>query len=62
MKVVQETADEINKMNFKGQGVCIPLQADLGTKANADDLAKKMMELEPKIHLLFNNAGLFSLS
>lgn len=39
-------------------GKCIPLQANLGSKENAYQLAKTVMDMEPEIHLLFNNAGM----
>ncbi|KAI8852406.1 putative NADPH-dependent beta-ketoacyl reductase [Chytridium lagenaria] len=55
LKNVQDAADELNKM---GPGMCIALQADLTTKAEADALATKIMEKEPKIHILVNNSGM----
>jgi NADP-dependent 3-hydroxy acid dehydrogenase YdfG len=53
--VVERCAAELNALN---KGACIALEANLGSKQNALDLAKSIMELEPELHLLFNNAGM----
>jgi NAD(P)-dependent dehydrogenase (short-subunit alcohol dehydrogenase family) len=58
LQVVQDTANELNSLPARGKGICIALQADLGSKENAYELARKIMEKESKLHLLFNNAGM----
>jgi NAD(P)-dependent dehydrogenase (short-subunit alcohol dehydrogenase family) len=55
LQVVEECAAELNGL---GKGKCIPLEASLGSKQNALDLAARITEMEPVIHLLFNNAGM----
>ncbi|KAJ3104634.1 hypothetical protein HDU97_009025 [Phlyctochytrium planicorne] len=55
LKNVQEAADELNKM---GPGSCIPLQADLTTRAECEALAAKLKEKESKLHILVNNSGM----
>ncbi|KAI9106047.1 hypothetical protein DFS34DRAFT_601962 [Phlyctochytrium arcticum] len=54
-EVVEETAKELTAM---GPGQCIPLQADLGTRAQAEALAKQISDREQKLHILVNNAGM----
>lgn len=59
LQVVQDTARELNSMHGKpSNGICIPLEAELGGKDQAYSLAKRIMAIEPQIHLLFNNAGM----
>lgn len=59
LKVVEATAAELNSMlNKHPDGVCIPLQADLGSREHAEQLAAQIMARESKLHLLFNNAGM----
>ncbi|KAJ3328875.1 hypothetical protein HDU93_001241, partial [Gonapodya sp. JEL0774] len=53
-QVIEETAAELNAM---GPGKCIPLVADLTTKAACDALAGEIKKREPKLHILVNNAG-----
>ncbi|KXS10326.1 NAD(P)-binding protein [Gonapodya prolifera JEL478] len=53
-QVIDETAAEINAM---GPGQCIPLVADLITKAACDQLAGEIKKRESKLHILINNAG-----
>ena len=38
-------------------GTCIPLAADLGTNEGVRTLAAQLMEREPKLDVLVNNAG-----
>ncbi|RKO82827.1 hypothetical protein BDK51DRAFT_15881 [Blyttiomyces helicus] len=54
LKVVESAAAELNAM---GPGTCVPLAADLLTKASCDALAAQIIERESALHLLFNNAG-----
>lgn len=56
LKAVQQAADELNSKGYSGQ--CIPLQADLAGKMDADKLAALIAEKESKLHFLFNNAGM----
>ncbi|KAI9325909.1 hypothetical protein DFJ73DRAFT_867775 [Zopfochytrium polystomum] len=56
LKVVEETAKELNALG--GSGKCIPLQADLTSRANAEALADHIKKLETKLHILVNNAGM----
>lgn len=44
--------------NKDPKGICIPIQADLGTRAQAEQLANQIKQRESKLHLLFNNAGM----
>lgn len=37
---------------------CIPLQADISSKAGCDDLANQIKERETELDILVNNAGL----
>ncbi|KAJ3415411.1 hypothetical protein HDV05_005005 [Chytridiales sp. JEL 0842] len=52
---VQKTADELTAM---GPGTCIPLQADLLTRAQCEGLADEIKKRESKLHILVNNAGM----
>ncbi|KAJ3272679.1 hypothetical protein HDV01_005315 [Terramyces sp. JEL0728] len=56
LKAVQQAADEVNSKGYPGK--CIPLQADLAGKQDADKLAGLLAERESKLHFLFNNAGM----
>jgi NAD(P)-dependent dehydrogenase (short-subunit alcohol dehydrogenase family) len=38
-------------------GSCVSIPADLSTKAGCDGLAAAIAQLEPKVHILVNNAG-----
>ena len=38
-------------------GTCIPLPADLSTEAGVKDVAVRLAEREPALHILVNNAG-----
>jgi len=46
------TAAELSKL-----GECISLPADLSTEAGAQEFVARVVEREPKLHILVNNAG-----
>ncbi|KAJ1539573.1 hypothetical protein HK405_012737 [Cladochytrium tenue] len=56
LKVVEETAKELNSMG--APGTCIALQADLMNREQAEALAAQIKAKETKIHILVNNAGM----
>ncbi|TPX32113.1 hypothetical protein SmJEL517_g04689 [Synchytrium microbalum] len=57
-QVVDETAAELNKYYAKQGGVCLPLTANLNSKAGCDELANKIKQRETKLDALFNNSGI----
>ncbi|TPX31851.1 hypothetical protein SmJEL517_g04916 [Synchytrium microbalum] len=54
--VIDATAKEINDMG--GRGVCIPLTANLETKAGCEALANEIKKCENVLHVLVNNSGI----
>jgi NAD(P)-dependent dehydrogenase (short-subunit alcohol dehydrogenase family) len=58
LQIGQETANELNALSKKG-GSCVPLKADLVSKAQVDKLVSELQALEPHgIHILINNSGM----
>lgn len=48
----EKVAAELGK-----SGTCIPLPADLSTEGGVQDVAARLAEREPALHILVNNAG-----
>ncbi|KAI3627196.1 hypothetical protein CBS14141_001197 [Malassezia furfur] len=59
---LQRVAKQLNETAPKGpfeQGTfCIPIQADVGSKAGCDSLANEIKQKEEKLDILINNSGL----
>jgi NAD(P)-dependent dehydrogenase (short-subunit alcohol dehydrogenase family) len=51
-----EACDEL-AAELSEVGECRSLPADLSTSEGCDDLARRLSDLEPKLHVLVNNAG-----
>lgn len=60
LKDLQRQAEQLSKLSpdqSKGPQ-CIPLEADVGTKAGCDSLASQLKSKEERLDILVNNAGI----
>jgi len=61
LPALQKTANELSALSPPNSGIsgpaCIPLTAELSTKAGCDDLAAKIKEKETNLDILINNSG-----
>eukprot|EP00760_Papus_ankaliazontas_P017207 PhM_4_TR17067/c0_g1_i3/m.91337 len=52
--VLESAAHELNEI---GPGVCIPIEADLGSHKGCEAFANAIKKFEPKLDVLVNNSG-----
>jgi NAD(P)-dependent dehydrogenase (short-subunit alcohol dehydrogenase family) len=59
-----EAASEIRKQTegVEGAGVVVVMQLDLSSLTSVRELAANILRSEPHIHLLVNNAGVYTLT
>lgn len=55
---LERVAAQLSELGKQSGGKCIPLQADVGSKAGCDALAEQIKKNETRLDILVNNSGL----
>jgi len=61
LPAIEKSANELSALSPSDSGIsgpaCIPITADVSSKAGCDDLASKIKEKESHLDILINNSG-----